>query len=313
MFGSGQPVSLAGGSVGAPATHRSSVSAALSQLRRYVTLMAVLVAVGITVQAVVWTAVTWTDVRFERLEAAAETAPVVIGGDADSATAERTPGVAASLIDPPAPPPRANPADANLGWSKWDPILHSAAQLGGAFARLAAVALVPLIILGVLLAAASATDGVDQAVSAVAWSTLTVMLALPVARWADMPWDDAAVWRYDGLTARVDDPEHVQGAAFFGQYAVLPIGCLIAATLAAHRFAAGVRAGKLQAENLALDVGLESEAANMKPTSLHAVRGSSTALEGHDAGHTASPANGVMVAAEAPAVVPAQVPPPRVI
>ena len=62
-------------------------------------------------------------------------------------------------------------------------------------------------VLGVFLAAGSATHGVDRVVSAFGWSLVAGLLALPLAGLVGLPWVDGAYWTYERLASEIDHAE----------------------------------------------------------------------------------------------------------
>lgn len=256
------PISMTGSDAGAPHTHRSSVSIALGQLRRMVASCCLLVVLALVVQLVAWSWANWGGGRTVRLESSAP-APLVVEGE---------PGVTAELttLDPlgeNVDPPQAV-ADPNLVRAPMDRTIELAAELAAAIGRLATAALVPLVALGVLLAAGSATDGVEKTVTAFAWSIVVAFLVFPIASRFGMPWSEGALWNYNSLTAILDG-EGGRSKDFWLQYAAVPFATLCAAVVAGSRFTAGVRAGLMRREDFALDPALEREAGGRRAGSLH--------------------------------------------
>ncbi len=270
------PTSLTGSDVGLPATHRSSVSIALGQLRRLVSFCVAVLVLALVAQAAVWAIVTFADVRYvdlDRQESAA--AELVVAGGDDASSAD-VPDEEAALLDPlgervvpPEPPPVS--ATPNVVRSTTDRILELTATLAGACGRLATAALLPLVALGVLLAAASATDGVERTVTGFAWATVTLFLVFPIAADFGMPWHDGGLWDYPELASLLD-AEAVPPVELYVQYAVVPFTTMLAALIARGRFAAGVEAGLIRGEDLRLDPTLERETAGITPGSLHGSR-----------------------------------------
>ena len=264
------PTSLTGSDIGLPGTHRSSVSIALGQLRWLVYFCCLVLVLALLAQAGVWAAATFGGLRYERLQAAADSEP------AASAMPARPARDTPAMLDPlgervriPEAPPTADP---NLVPSEISHTMELAATLAAACGRLAVAGMIPFVVLGVLLAAASATDGVDRTVKAFATATLTLFLVFPIASSFGMPWADGALWQYDRLCAILDHgtPGDVP---FHVQYVVVPLAALLTCLHARHQFCAGVAAGLIRGENLRLDPVLEREAGGRMAGSLHGVLG----------------------------------------
>jgi hypothetical protein len=264
------PPSLTGSDIGLPATHRSSVSIALGQLRWLVSFCCLVLVLALLAQAGVWAAATFGGLRYERLEAAADAKPEAMARPARPA--RDTP----AMLDPlgervriPEAPPTADP---NLVPSEIDHTMELVATLAAACGRLAVAGMIPFVVLGVLLAAASATDGVDRTVKAFATATVTMFLVFPIASSFGMPWAEGALWNYAALRSILDHgtPGDVP---FHVQYVVVPLAALLTCLHARHQFCAGVAAGLIRGENLRLDPVLEQEAGGRMVGSLHGVRG----------------------------------------
>ena len=259
--------SLTGGQCGPPSTHKQSVSVALSRLRHGVLLCCWLVGTALLLQAVVWSAVVFTDLRWTEMTASAD-APIIVKAEDLEQQSIR------SALEPHDHTTTRNPVDVNRIHSKYDRMLNTASSLASGFGSIAVLAFTPLIGLGVLLAASSATAGVERAVSAFGWSLVVGLLVLPVGQLIGMPWQHGALWSYDALTSHLDTAGHTPPTdlVFYARYLLLPATCLAGVALVGTRFSAGVRAGLLVKEDLRLDPALEREAANVKPGSHHGGR-----------------------------------------
>jgi hypothetical protein len=278
--------SLTGGECGAPPTHSESVSVALGQLRSGVLLCCWIIAVALVAQTAVWALVSFTGIRWTELTA--ETEPPLIVKAEDTQTQKiRSPLETESDADP------ARPAvDPNRVLTKYDRILATASSLASGFGTLAVLALVPIIVLGVLLGASSATSGVDKTVSAFGWSLVVALLALPVGEFASLPWRDGGFWSYAGLTAQIDAGATPTALVFLAQYLLLPAACLLGSAILGMKFGAGVELGLMRKEMLRLDPALEQEAANIKPSSLHGGRTAGAMRQAERAGSSSASASG---------------------
>lgn len=257
-------ISITGSTCGAPETHLPSVSQALGRLRVVVAACCWAVGLAIVTQAVVWTLATCTEVRWTR--PAAPTAEVVVRDAVE-------PGLPRSLDEAAGIDRRTTvaPIDANRVPAPAHFLLGLAAATARGVAVLATLVLLPIVALGVLLAVASATDGVDRAVAAFTWTVVLGLLVLPIGGIVGMPWRSGAVWEYAIVVEEID-AGRVSLLASAARHLLLPLAGLVCSAMVGQRFLAGVRAGLLRREHLKLDPSLEQEAANIKATSLHGGR-----------------------------------------
>ncbi|MHC5113986.1 MAG: hypothetical protein ACYTGP_06110 [Planctomycetota bacterium] len=237
-------------------------------------LCAWVIGAALAIQLIIWGLTTFTQVRYTEIKTAADAPAVVVHRDAGKqrlnlfdADVEAAPGDEA--VDP------------NRVLSRFDNVFSTMSALARGFGVIGCLALLPLLGLGVLLAASSATAGVERAVSALGWALAAVFLSMPFGALIGLPWDDGALWEYSALCAAVDGvggaPGVLDGATsgkltFFAQFLLLPIVCIASLLLTATMFSSGVEAGLMRREALGLDETLELEAGNVKPSSLHGGR-----------------------------------------
>lgn len=259
--------SLTGSECGAPPTHTEPVSRALGRLRGMVVACCWIAGAALLAQMIIWAVVTLTDVRWRFAEPA--TAPLIVGAEAGGSTGRRI-----SPFDEPVHEAAAPAVDPNRVLSPIDGHLRLGAGAAAATATLAVLALLPLIALAAQLAVASATAGVERVVSAFAWGVLVTILVLPALRFLDLPWRTGALWSYAELV-RVTD---ARGAGEFptvphlARHVMLPLACITGLMIVGAQISAGVAAGLMRREQLALDPALEQETAGIRPGSLHASR-----------------------------------------
>ncbi len=261
--------SLVGGECGVPATHTASVSIALGRLRFGVLFCCWAVALALAAQLVIWAMVSFTDMRWEK-GAADQSVPLIVHAQDEPEESARTSSL---VFESPDMTPHVS-VDANRRVTKYDSIFATAASLASGAGSIGMFALVPLVGLGVLLAAASATAGVEKAVSAFCWALIIGLLVMPVGGLLGLPWQDGGLWSYATLTGQVDAAEGAgaMNMVFIAKYLLLPAACIVGISLVGMRFSSGVAAGLARKENLTLDPMLEREAGNIKPSSLHGGR-----------------------------------------
>jgi len=264
---------LTGSSRGAPATHAAPVSLALGRLRFSVLLCCWVIGATLLAQAVIWSLVNFTDLRWDRSEAPpARTALVV-----QPSHAPKVQSALDAVKGDPQPP---KPVDANRIITGYDRVFKVGSRLARGLGTLALFAMLPLLAVGVLLAAASATRGVDKTISAFTWSIVAALLVLPLGESLGMAQSGGAFWSYEQVTARIDaagEPslEEIHGDSqmvAIARHLLLPLAAVCAIAMVGLRFDAGVESGLMRKEDLTLDPTLESEAGNIKPGSLHAGR-----------------------------------------
>jgi hypothetical protein len=267
--------SLTGSECGVPTTHTTSVSVALTRLNASVGLCAWIIGIAMTVQLVIWGLASFTEMRWSEIGVTPVEVPLVVSAAAAQETAVR------SALDDPPPAVKSNqPAvDPNRVPSRFERLFAAGAALAHGIGTMSALVLVPLIGLGVLLAVASATNGVDMTVSAFGWALVVGLMVLPIGESIGMPWEGGGLWSYESLVDDLDRNRRAGGVAIFGRdlmffarYLLLPVACSAGITLVATRFATGVAAGAVRKEDLRLDAALEGEAGNVKITTLHGGR-----------------------------------------
>ena len=139
------------------------------------------------------------------------------------------------------------------------------------------ILLVPLLGLGVVVAAGSATPGVEHTVSAFAWALMLAVLVLPVGAMIGTVPNWSSFTSYDVMIAQVeaygDRPASVQTfLAFYGRFLLIPVTGMLGCIVIGMRFSAGVEAACMPREPV-LDPELEAEVAKISTTSLHGTSG----------------------------------------
>jgi hypothetical protein len=260
-----------------PAKSRASaISSALGRLRVAINTGCWIMSICLASQIVVWSLVTLTDLRFQEAKPA-PTVPVVIAAEENkrpvifsTAEAEHARQVAAATEDAPPLPP---------AMSIHDRTFRALTTFGSALGTLTMLAILPLFGVGVVLCAGSATPGVEKTVSAFAWAVMLTLLVLPVGATMNLSMGHGVFVSYAELTTKADAaraaaPDH-NAAMFYGRFLLLPAACIVGTCVVALRFGAGVEAGLLPWDGLDIDPSIESEAANVKASSL--IGGRSTA------------------------------------
>lgn len=238
----------------------SSVSVALGRLRGGTQLACWLLGLALLVQVGVWSVANFTDLRYAKANAA--------DGEAIVVQPER------SLSEATEPEAAVKPVEPVVKIdSERDRLLRAAGSFSSGMGTLAMVLLVPLLGLGVIVAAGSATPGVEHTVSAFAWALILAVLVLPMSSLIVMAPNWGAFTSYEVMIAQVES--YRSGAAggagfiaFYGRFFVIPLTAVLGSALIGLRFSAGVEAARMPREPI-LDPELEAEAANISATSLH--------------------------------------------
>jgi hypothetical protein len=238
------------------------------RLRSGVGVCCVIVVVSLVTQLMIWGVCTFMDVRFEVLEQQITPAAVVSAEPEPVASLDarpfESPDEAKATSNQPAPNP-------NRVATKYDLIMDRASALALTCGTIAMLMMIPLLMVGVMLSAGSATPGVDNVVSAFMWSLFVTMIVLPAGQFLGLPWPYGGLVPYAHMTENVDlemTDGRWGGLIFHGRFCLLPLACIVGVTVVGLRFSSGVRAGVIPREDMRLDPTLEREAAGIKATSL---------------------------------------------
>ena len=269
------PSSLTGSDCGAPQTHSSSVSLALGHLQGWVAWCCWLIAGALLIQCTIWMMTAFTGVRWQEIRHTGS-APLIV-----TAEGKPVPQIRSALDEPIEEIRPAAPLDPNRMLTRWDRVFATLSALAGGIGAISVLILVPLVTMGALLATASATAGVERTISAFGWSLIVGLLLLSFGGVVGLPWQDGSLWSYSHLTSQIEThmnevgpvtPLSDMGLTVVSRYLILPLACVLGVGMVGMQFSVGVKAGLMRKENLMIDTGLEQEAANVRPTSLHASR-----------------------------------------
>lgn len=264
-----------------------SASTALGRLRRAVIVCCWVVGVALFTQLILWSLVSFTDLRFvagEEAEAEPAAAPLIVHADPQRAHRPRA-GREHDDEATPAPAATSQPVEAaSPVYSSANGVMSQIMMFTGAAGRGAMLALLAVMAIAVALAISSGTHGVEGAVSAYIWAVVVALLVLPLGDALGLPWKHGALTTYDHMTEWVDHvrrpAESVQPVAaatappsgslvFYLRLGLAPVACIVGISLVGLRFCAGIEAGLVRRESHRLDPTLEREASNITPTSLH--------------------------------------------
>ena len=255
-----------------PDIQRQSVGMALGRLRWAVTTCCWIIGLALAAQVLIWSLISFTDLRFQTLQGG-DDAPLIVEGPSPREKTMQT-----ITVDAAGEPAAREPVDTNRVISRWDRVFASTVTLTRGAGLLALLAMIPMIAMGVLIGAGSATPGVENTVSSFCWATLTALLIAPVGSMVDLPWAEGGLASYDLMILQLGSvSDHVAGAGAvvvdgsvinLAHFVALPAVCIAGLALVGLRFSAGVHAALLPREDMHLDPELEKEVANIRPTSL---------------------------------------------
>lgn len=245
------------------ATPRPHISAALQHLRFGIGAAAVVLALCLVGQVLVWSFVHFTDVRVTQLEAEPqkEQFDVVRRAQPSRTTVGTISGVTSgasvgesgnrAATEQPATQPRpiqAESVDPNRVESASDRKLRQASALVQTLGIISAVLLLILMLQGVVVAGGGGVPGVEMAVTATTWAIVLVLLCVPLNNLIPATPFQGVFSGYDTLVAQSEGyrTKRVDAPGFIGLYGsnlVLPLLLLAGIAAAVLRFRAGVERG----------------------------------------------------------------------
>ncbi|MBX3404366.1 MAG: hypothetical protein KF699_13225 [Phycisphaeraceae bacterium] len=256
------------------------VSAAIRQLRSWVTIAATLVVLAGLTQALTFGFVHFTDVRTAAIEPAPPTDLTVIGGTAPL----QGPGKAMEIPDGnvraavggirTSAAATSAAVDVNTARTGWDLVLHRASVLACGIGGFAAIALMLMCMMGVAVAGGGAVPGVERVVTAAVWSIILAGLAVPVGDFMPSLPALGVFVGYESMTASSTlwSSTGAGAAGTLAQWVVAPLVAAAAAALVALWFRTGVARGIIITSVSELDEMAEREMAQIRK------RGVSTAI-----------------------------------
>ncbi len=247
------------------------ISIALTRLRSGVGFCCWVAALSLLTQVLVFGVAAFLDLRHQVLEQQGSPATVV-----SAAAAAREQPLTSSDAQPLESPAEAksespDAVNPNVVLTKQDFVMGRISTLALTAGSISIVLLLPMIMVGVMLSASSATPGVERVVSSFMWSLAVALFVLPLGSQFGLPWDYGGLAPYEYMTQNVDR-QMIDGRwgepTFHARFAGLPLFCLLGVGFVGFRFSHGVAAGILPKEDMRIDPVLEKEAANVKPGSL---------------------------------------------
>lgn len=243
------------------AHQRPHVSAAIRQLRGWVTLCAIVLAVSAGAQALVYAFVQFTDVRYVEVRQVRTEVPlrVVTSGEVGGSEQVGSGGFAGGVR---ATVPETSSKTVRIlsGTNAW---LDRTSSLACAAGLMSAVMLAVLTLLGVVVAGGACVPGVERVVTAGVWSLVLALLCLPWASIAPGVGVPGILVGYEAMTEAVDKgftAGRTMGTlAGIAQWVVAPMVTMFAALGICLWFRAGVERGVIATSPSEFDRAVERE------------------------------------------------------
>jgi hypothetical protein len=256
-------------------THTRSVGLALARLRFAVNVCAWAVGVALFGQALIWSLITFTDLRHD--EATSHKTPTAEVVQMPTARERALQAVMAETAAQDDGQPE--PVSITGMRSRWDRVFAVGGLLAKGVGMIGMITMLAFITMGALLGASSGTLGVERTVSAFGWCIILTLMVLPLGGVIGMTWQDGALVHYEEIVHQVELYRAGDGAvpdggviAFYARFLAMPVACIVGLMIAGLKFASGVEAGLLPREDFHLDPEMEKECANITPASLHGGR-----------------------------------------
>lgn len=266
-------------------TRAQSISTAMRRVRRGVLICCWMTGLALALQIVVWSLAMFTDMRYDTVEPVQEGPAIVKAEESShvvvpSTPVETIPGLLTGAQTVTAPPKPTRPLSEN------DSRFAAIAEFSSTVGIMTVLALLPLLMVGVILAAGAATPGVERTVSALSWALVLFMLVVPLTKIVPFITFTGTFVPYSDMTALVesvrgDDILIAGGMPFYLRFLLLPATCIVGLAMVGARFTTGVDAAVLptvEALSMKLDPALEEEVSKIKASSLHGSGRSSAAL-----------------------------------
>lgn len=258
------------------------VSAAIVQLRWWISAAAGLLCLCLGAQLLIFGFTHYTDVRWTVIKPDAKDRPlVVIDGPAASATPIEGP-VRVSAQEARAKAVRgaaqgeshaAKPdIDVNRVLTGTDRVMRVASELATTLGIVSVVSLVVLTALGVVVAGGASVPGVEKAVTSCAWSCILALLCVPLRdALPSLPFPGILAG-YDALTGASEAASAGQRGegALLGLYVLLPLVALVGSAMVRIWFNDGVERGVIFTSVSEIDEAVDKEMATISARGVQA-------------------------------------------
>ena len=231
----------------------------MARLRLWIVMCCWITAGALVMQLIVWSLATFTDLRESVVEPEVDQ-PLVVQG----------------TVDPDAPiQPLVNlpvSVDAQdepvIIRSKLDYLMQDATSLTVTIGTMSCLLLVPLVLVGMLVAASNPSSTIDKTISAWIWCIIVSVLALPLNGLIQLPWGDGALRSYPAMLSQISAWQDGQlpGGLFFSRFLFVPLLCSLGAFFVGWRFSRSI-ARMMPESEYYFDPELEREAGGVSATS----------------------------------------------
>ena len=253
-----------------------TIGAALARLRKAVMLCSWAIGLCLSTQVLIWSLVTFTDLRWDEVESQGEV-PMIVQSDMvtptqthlDPAQAIRAvAGTDQMLKKPPVESIPVNEETTRV-LNETNGYMEYAFRCAQGVGTAAMSMMLPFLLLGTVIATTSVIHGCEKTLSAFILSMVVAMLVLPLGDTLSLPWNDGALTSYEHMTWQVDEyqnsPAQVLGPfIFFARYLLLPVASVIGIFLVCLRFTAGVELMVTTTSEHHVDPDIENEASGVK-------------------------------------------------
>ena len=238
-----------------------SLCLALGRLRFAIVTSCWVIAFALIAQLVVWSLVSFTEMRYASGDELAN-ASQVVDEKPKSKQGKEARWRPESAEETEGPPP--------LGTV--DRIFKVAVTVARTMALMCALVLCPLLSLGLILAVPSGAPRVERAVNALFWAIVLVILAMPLGGWFGMAWQQGTISDYHQMITEVE-VARVEGFSpvFYSRFLLLPGASAVGFILVGFQFGSAVAA--VLVSRTLFDAEIEQEASNVSATSLHGTAG----------------------------------------
>lgn len=183
-----------------------AVGLAMARLKRGVVICCWAAMLALLTQTVVWSLAVFTDARYDdasQLAGAEHSGTAIVRReDGRKGGPLRAPGASADASE--SHSPKTDPIDEARPLSRHDDRFRTAVNISAIAATLAVLAMLPLLAVGIVLAAGAAAPGVEKTVSALALALLVAALVLPIARLSGVESFSGTISGYDSMIAAVE-------------------------------------------------------------------------------------------------------------
>ncbi len=253
------------------------VSGAVCQLRRWVTMASVVLALCCMVQMLVYGFAAYTEVRVEQIKPAkSERAPLRVVGVLPGAVAEPAEGTpedaAIAASQPTAMPVNTDVSgtsasvasvDLNRVASPADKVMKRASGLASGVGVIACVCLSVLTLLGVVVAGGASIPGVERVTTSAVWGLVLALVALPWHAMLPSMGVPGIFADYSVMTAQLDGGRigamSLSGLGMAAQWVLMPILAMFTCLGVCLWFRAGVERGVIITAPSELDKAVERE------------------------------------------------------